>query len=196
MSSCSWSSCALLAMALATSCGTATSSQRESEEVAPRHLPELVVAKLDPEALARARPKRMGFCGAPCWPHLFPPDTPQVHLATVADSSLQLAQRASVVVRVYSAMDGSPVSFALVRLIVGTDTVSADSAIGDDGTFVFDALAAGSVLLNVRAMLFQSWQQDLALRPGYRDTVLVGLGASAGCRTHVVCELEPLPLRY
>jgi hypothetical protein len=93
-------------------------------------------------------------------------------------------------------MDGSPVSFALVRLIAGTDSISADSTIGDDGAFVFNDVAADSVLLFIRAILFRNWSQDLTLRPGYRDTVLVGLGASAGCRTHVVCELEPLPLRY
>lgn len=97
--------------------------------------------------------------------------------ATATDTALRRGGQAGLLVVVDSSTSTRRLSRALVRVKGTTNGAFAN----DSGEALLSRLHDGDVSLLVRKMAYTTWEGDVTVRLGYRDTLEVGLGAGSLC---------------
>ena len=102
---------------------------------------------------------------------------PVVRRATAADTALLRTGQAGLLIRVDSSTSNRRLPHALARVKGTTNSAFAN----DSGQALLSRLQEGDVRLIVRRMAYTTWEGDVTVRSGYRDTLELGLGAGSLC---------------
>jgi hypothetical protein len=102
---------------------------------------------------------------------------PVIRRATVTDTALARTGQAGLLIIVDSSTSDRPLARALARVKGTTNGAFAN----DSGQALLSRMHDGSASLVIRKMAFTTWEGDVPVRAGYRDTLEVGLGAGQLC---------------
>ena len=97
--------------------------------------------------------------------------------ATAADTALLRRGQAGLLIIVDSSTSQRRLPRALARVTGTTNSAFAN----DSGQAMLSRMQDGGVRLIVRRMAYTTWEGDVTVRSGYRDTLEVGLGAGSVC---------------
>lgn len=102
---------------------------------------------------------------------------PVIRRATATDTALRRAGQAGLLVRVDSSTSDRRLPRALARVKGTMNSAFAN----DSGQALLAPMPDGDVRLIVRKLAYTTWEGDVTVRSGYRDTLEVGLGAGSVC---------------
>ena len=97
--------------------------------------------------------------------------------ATAADTVLVRRGQAGLLIVVDSSTTNTRLPRALAR-VKGTTN---GAFTNDSGQALLSRMQDGSVSLVVRKLAYTTWEGDVTVRSGYRDTLELGLGAGSIC---------------
>jgi hypothetical protein len=102
---------------------------------------------------------------------------PVMRRATARDTTLLRTDRAALFIIVDSSTSNNRLSRALVHIVGTTNGAFAN----DSGEALLARMHDGNARLVIRKMAYNSWEGDVLVRSGYRDTLELGLGAKSLC---------------
>jgi len=102
---------------------------------------------------------------------------PVMRRAAATDTALLRTAQAGLLIVV----DSSTTTRRLPRALVHLKGTTNGAFANDSGEALLSRMHGGSARVVIRKMAYTTWEGDVSVRSGYRDTLEVGLGAGRVC---------------
>lgn len=102
---------------------------------------------------------------------------PVIRRASATDTALLRRGQAGLLIVV----DSSTTDRRLPRALARVNGTTNGAFTNDSGEALLSRMQEGDVPLIIRKMAYTTWEGDVTVRSGYRDTLEIGLGAGSVC---------------